>query len=289
MHDNEQGGIQRLSGGENASQGNVARSGVDPEAIIRYEDRICPHCENEFKVGITEWMDRTGDGHDGLRNVLRGFTVVCDACADKMSRTNYLSERRAAINDRVRTKIAQGDLSADPRDVAAFATSKADIEARNYTAWDRARAWKYDSHLYVYGPSGTGKTFLCRCLLSKAIDDGYGVAELSARRVVSLPIRHSDGQATWLRWSRAKVLLLDDLDKCDWNMPGSLQAIWDFLDARSKAQNWTFVTSNCDSDAIYRDITKFTVNNKSLAVSLMERLLPISKLEMAGDSLRRQT
>lgn len=252
---------------------------------LRFESVTCHKCGNDMQVENDPDADMTSP----YMRIVESWKqyLACDACIANFDVERAKKERRVNIDMRVRLAIRDGDLFGDPRASCAFERSDESIEAANYPAWQSARAWNYDGNLYVFGPVGVGKTFLARAIIAKALNDGYGAVELSSRRIVNV-LRKFDGDTSLLRWSRVKVLLIDDIDKIDMHVRDSLTAIWELLDRRAKQHGrWTIVTSNMDSDGLYTAASRHDHNNGSLVTSLMERLLPVRKLHIDGKSLRR--
>lgn len=252
---------------------------------LRSESTTCTKCGQDMTFDV----DADADMANPYMRIVDSWKqyLACDDCIAAFDAERSKNERLVNIAARVRLAVRDGDLFGDPRASCSFDRSDKAIEAVNYSVWETARNWNYDANLYVYGPVGVGKTYLARCLIAKALSDGYGAAELSSRRIVNV-LRKFDGDAALLRWSRVKVLLIDDIDKIDLHVRDSLTALWELLDRRSKQHGrWTIVTSNMDSDGLYTSATRHEHGNGSLVTSLMERLLPVTKLEVQGKSLRR--
>lgn len=215
---------------------------------------------------------------------------VCDLCATADEQT-----QRAIAEKRLRRDQAQkarawaygsGAMGNGALD-ATFASSSGHLEWRNSAAWALARRWTVsDTNLWIIGPEGTGKSFMARCILNGALDRGYSAVEVSAF-TLNLSADRYGNEALLERWSTSDVLLIDDVDKGYWSKKG-LGCLWYVLDQRCTRRLRTIVTSNMSVEAV-RDRWRTLVDqdNPTLLQTLIARLIPTTRVELTGESIRR--
>ena len=164
------------------------------------------------------------------------------------------------------------------------------IEDGNSESWAKARDWEADKNVYIYGPVGTGKTWMSHILLQNAFigtqfRHGCSVGVVSARQFCKVTDRYDD-KGRLKAWSQCKVLLLDDLDKGNWNTE-RLGALWDLLDYRNTHSSFTIITANVSPVALREVLREAAPNNRSMADSCFDRLKPCLTIELKGKSLRK--
>lgn len=252
----------------------------------------CAICGDDVTVEIPPWENPATEriGKKMMALVTEDARIICDPCAEQWTRNHTRHERRNDIPEILSAAKAAGVLSGDPRLSATFATSKREYEDRNPSVWQQAREWNYESNLYLYGLHGAGKTWLCMCLLSKALDDGHSIAEVTAREFAELPPRFKETNDTKRALKHARVLLIDDIDKAPWWQKDCIGTLWDLLNARIKnPRHRTLFTANCDPNGLAELVRKYaSAANDSYVPTFLDRMHPLTALEMTGDSLRRQ-
>jgi len=199
----------------------------------------------------------------GQTNLL--FRGLCEPC------TRLDESRRVEEGHRMAGRVA-------------FCTADTPPEA-NAVVWAKARAWDFRHNVYLYGPVGTGKTHMAKCLLTKAQDAGLTRWNVSARRMVKTAALFQEGSA-WMETCRADVLLLDDVDKPRWTEDG-LAALWELLDVRVAAKRKTIVTANMAPDKLRAYLRQRAPDNHSLVDAALDRMKPVIVLALTGASLRR--
>ena len=253
----------------------MTRSSAMTPAIrtIQVRGMSCPECNTPLNSPLTGWA------------AIDAIPVLCDACATKHREETKQGDRARAIRVRVARLKQLGDLS-EATASASFGESDAAIEGTNPEAWAAGRVWTPDAgNLYLWGRPGTGKSYLGRCLLHQMIQSGHDVAEVTARRVEKVAARFDEGAGTWLRWTQARLLLLDDIDKPKWNS-GALAALWELLDTRASANLRTIVTANVGPREILAMLHEANVANESVADATLNRLRPLQVFKMVGGSNR---
>jgi DNA replication protein DnaC len=178
----------------------------------------------------------------------------------------------------------RGDLPAEFSS-AGFVLSKEEFEKRNPEEWAFARAWSAEQNLYIQGPHGTGKTFLARCILSRCFVHGWNVAAISTRRLLKTADRFDEGKGDYARWCDTRLVLLDDIDKCE-PTARRLESLWEFFDRRESAGLRTIVTSNLPINELGVYLQPRDASNSSLVSATLDRMKPVRVLEMTGESLR---
>lgn len=240
----------------------------------------CPRCEAAIQVPAFR----------GRFSWLNSLDAYCDECAAVRSVEIERQELQERLKRRYFEALRAGLLSEHFR-VASFAKSDKSVEACNPEAWRTAREWSVRDNLYIYGGVGTGKTFMALCALRKPFVAGYDVAEVTARRFVKAADRFDEGRGMLDAWKRVDVLLIDDIDKADWKLD-RIDALWDLLNARMSANRRSIITGNVtlrDLAILMRERTgdrQTETRNTARADAALERLLPVTVIEVKGKSLR---
>jgi len=190
---------------------------------------------------------------------------------------------------------------------AKFNHSNPEIESLNPEGWAKAREWPVNENLYVHGSVGTGKSYLALCVLKKAFLRDMSIAEVNARRFTKTVDRFDEGGGILDKWKNANFLLIDDIDKTDWNA-SRLNALWDLLDHRLatsvdqvpgfKGAKWftsgvkrTIITSNLTPKELLTLFRKHSqkdgLSNSSLADATLDRMKPCTNIHLTGDKSNR--
>jgi len=171
------------------------------------------------------------------------------------------------------------------------------LEAQNQGAWNRLRnneAVSNMRNLFLWGPTGTGKSYLAKCLLIHLCRMGSWVHEISARRFIRESQRFEHGDELLDDLGAVKILLLDDLDKIEFTQR-NINLLWQLLDDRIEKHPvfigcgyLTIITSNLSPAALYQAMVAAAPENVATVQALFERTLPREDIEMTGASLRRE-
>ena len=165
--------------------------------------------------------------------------------------------------------------------------SNQNIEHIQQDRWNEARLWApRDGNLYMSGPSGVGKTFAAACILTGLVDGG----PVSVAVVTGLQLAHygsSYGHEDALeQWRSVDVLLIDDIDKGNWN-PRTLPVMHYVFDGRATGKHPTIITSNIPPYGFLVMLNEAAPDyNKSYVDAIAGRLNPCTKIAFGGESLR---
>lgn len=135
--------------------------------------------------------------------------------------------------------------------------------------------------LLLYGPVGTGKTFLAACIANALIDEGYKVQMTSFTRLTNIIQGTFDGkQAIIDNLNKNHLLIIDDLGT-ERKSEFMQEQVWNIVDARYKSGLPFIVTTNLTMDQIKKpdDIGSARIYDR-----IIERCHPV---EVAGISRRR--
>tara|TARA_R110001592_G_scaffold4251_2_gene23824 strand:- start:1282 stop:1971 length:690 start_codon:yes stop_codon:yes gene_type:complete len=206
------------------------------------------------------------------------YNNLCQKCA----RDTKLSQHYTDLQEHGFTRGNLGELG----------HSNPQFEAANPSAWDAARSWDRSKNLWVFGPVGTGKSYLARCLLKRVCDSSFeDVGETNMRSLPAAYARFDKGGGVIDRWKEAQVLLIDDLDKARWN-ENSIMALFDLLEDRHpdtrSGDRRTIVTSNVALPVLYESLQKVSPSNSSYVRGIFDRLNPCQTVELKGASHRMQ-
>jgi hypothetical protein len=208
---------------------------------------------------------------------------LCDLCVEAEWERITREQQRAAFLGTTLHWVRKGVLLRDTLRIR-FETSNPPPE-ENASAWDSLRKWKVDINVYLWGPSGVGKSHLGRCLLNRALEQGKTIAEGSARGMVRTAGRFDQGHGKVRMWGKADVLLIDDIDKGAYN-EDRLSVLWELLDERSRHRRITITTSNLDPKTLAEDLVRRVPENASYGTATLDRLKPLRVFGLTGLSLR---
>ena len=209
---------------------------------------------------------------------------ICDDCAGKIERQasarNMSNAASSARCKSVTTFSAFGDT---------FEKSKVMIERRNAEQWAKAREWKQDCCAWIDGPKGTGKTFLGRCLLNAAISRGITAGELCAVDLAS-KCHLYDWERDSARYSACGVLLIDDVDKGDWDAR-AVTELWRIMNARYESKSPTVFTANMTVKRFGELMLAKHAENGNTVETIFDRMRishEFLSIRLNGTSLRKE-
>lgn len=212
--------------------------------------------------------------------------VYCDACHAKKIREHNNAERAIRLRERF-SILKTRELVTQEFRVASFRASNPVIEAMNPEAWAQGRKWRANENIYIYGPTGVGKSYLARCCLKRVFQAERNVAEVSSRAFCKATDTFSEGRFT--EWKSVPALLLDDIDKATWTAD-RVGALWELMDARSSGKRMTIITGNVppvDLRAILKEgVAPGRSENATSADAALERLRPCLTIHLIGKSQR---
>jgi len=219
-------------------------------------------------------------GPEGVRS--------CQACIDRY-KAERVENKRKQMESMLRDHEKNGVVFPD-----GFLDFECDpeIKAINPDAWTKFEEWNADRNAYIFGPVGVGKTYMAHLMLRRVMS-GLGnykvwsrnIAIVSARRFCKATDRFDEGKGLLQTLESASILLLDDLDKGNWNTE-RLGALWELLDVRSGAKRFTIVTANVSAKDIREVLRASTGGNTSLADATLDRMKPCLTIELNGRSQR---
>lgn len=258
----------------------TSRALVPVGPVLETLSKTCPDCG--LVMVVPEQV--------GPLRFSRDLEVYCDDCAGNRHRAADRADRQRRLRNRYAVLLRQGEVGPELRR-CAFRNSAPEVEGLNPEAWAAARGWRGKRNLYVYGPTGVGKSFLARCCLNWAFQQGRTVAEVSGRRFAKVSDTFAEGRGLFRAWKEARVLLLDDIDKAVWNAD-RVGALWELLDARASARRHTLVTGNVNpaelQALLHASNTGPGVRNESIVDATLERLRPCETLRLSGETLREK-
>lgn len=234
----------------------------------------------------------------GLQAGICRLSFLCKKCfakTDEQKTKDVLAQRVS-----VTTSYALG------KELIGFATLSMSeqnhlkaVERVNPLSWNVAQDFTANTeNLWIHGATGVGKTFFARYILNKMLNLGWSVGEITGTQWVERSMAF-DKHITFRReLSKQRLVLIDDIDKAPWTEQ-ALDAYFDFLNYRYDAKLKLLVTSNTKPEYMLSrgDVDKqipmgifrrLAGRNQSKAEAIMERMGPMKRVHLVGDSLRKE-
>ena len=169
-----------------------------------------------------------------------------------------------------------------------FAKSEGTLEKRNQANWEKARSWERSSkNQWVWGPPGVGKTWYARCILNRALDLGFTVAEVTAQHWIELSVAFSPYEKKRSRLASVDVLLFEDIDKATWTEQ-AMDCFHECLSKRHEHDRRLLITSNGEAEFMEEKWLRLCISNPSRTPAITERMMPMERIDFKGKSIRME-
>ena len=278
--------------------------------------RTCPGCGAEFKLRTYSFDDLLGlatldnatlqpkakKNDAELNAAVRAADkscqsaldrVACDACVKK--ERGELAATDAAISFRKRAQ-ACWTVDWEQRVEECFERSDRATEDRTQSisrAWEWAREWNIDaekSWAIVCGPVGTGKTYLARCILNRAMQSGLSAREIEAADLIRLNNGWSENEKKMAALLKADVFLIEEVGLVSWTKD-ALVALRRVIDAayKNKRRGVVLMTSNLSVDELIKAWHAPVKGTEWEVIfeSMRDRMRKVQRLMMDGSTLRK--
>jgi len=219
--------------------------------------------------------------------------VHCDACVKKLS--GELAATDAAISYRKRAQ-ACWTVDWEQRAQECFERSDRATEDRTQSisrAWEWAREWNIDaekSWAIVCGPVGTGKTYLARCILNRAMQSGLSAREIEAADLIRLNNGWSENEKKMAALLKADVFLIEELGLVSWTKD-AIVTLRRVIDAayKNKRRGVVLMTSNLSVDELIKAWHAPVKGTEWEVIfeSMRDRMRKVQRLMMDGSTLRK--
>lgn len=199
-----------------------------------------------------------------------------------------LCKCRIEVRDAELAKAADAEREAETSRRRAVGFPDAQLRRWTFAADDGSNAWlsmvahkyvekfeqlkKEGKGLLMYGPVGTGKTFMSACIANALIDKGYSCLVTNFSRIVSsLEEVKFNGQQKYLdKLNENSLIVIDDLG-AERNTEYMAEKVFDIVDARSRSGKPLIVTTNLTGEEIKNaaDIRKQRIYSRLLEMCYM--------------------
>lgn len=257
-------------------------------AVARTDNAALDSRDRKTDAELTSIIRRTVKAQDVEIN-----RVACDKCFAK--HYGDLAATDAAISYRKRAQTCWGN-DWEQRALESFEQSHRDKEHRTVNvsrAFEWGREWDVSnpkSWAIIYGHVGTGKTYLARCVLNKAMQQGLSAREIEAADLVQLNNTWSDNVKKFNAILKADVFLIEEVGLVSWTKD-ALVALRRVVDAayKNRKRGVVLMTSNLSADELM-DAWYAPVKGtgwETIYNSMIDRMRKIQRLVMDGETLRR--
>ena len=167
--------------------------------------------------------------------------------------------------------------------------SSVELKPTHVSAYKKFREWNKRDNVYIYGPVGTGKTFLARCYLNQYFQAGKTIAD---RRGEDFCLCVNQGfESIGIEWLfNIPCILLDDIDKGFWTL-NTLTHLLRLVNHRWENKLPILITSNMPPKGLQTFFESKCEGNLGVVASIFDRLRSRSgdsiAIELTGDSLRK--
>ena len=212
----------------------------------------------------------------------RERTVRCD-CGCRRAETEQ-AQKRQQIEARERRRRAcfQG-TNMEPWNFANDDRARPELSDAMMRYADQFAEYRQNGKgMLLYGPAGTGKTFLAACVANRLIDNGYTAHMTNFAQVAN----HL--QSTWEKQEYIDelcgydLLIVDDLGT-ERKSEFMQEQVFNVIDARYRSGRPLLITSNLTQDELGHPAN---IEAQRIYDRILERCLPV---HVDGKSRRRQT
>ena len=186
---------------------------------------------------------------------------TCPDCKDKgivdgkkchcfVKAANALLFRQSNMEKRLQKSLFEfkTDVYSDTQTDFTDRTSRESAEAALKYAHKFVDNFPCGSNIYIFGDTGTGKTYLACCIATEIINKGYSTLFIKAPEFIDICYqRHSDktGEkaSMYEKLFECELLVLDDLG-ADYSTKNSDSLVLNLIDERKNAGLSTIITSN---------------------------------------------
>jgi len=249
----------------------------------------CPDClslpvvSEQAAREIVVAQERLKATSPGYAHAIEGIGIRCDACLAKREAI-YAAEDTRNKAHIMRNNLYCSGLMPETSRHDQVKLSKPQHDHRAPEQWATLRRGDYSGNLWIEGPSGVGKTFLAHCIANLVIDKAMSAAVFS----------HSKFRTVASEWNRESMLrpyilsyclILDDIDKVSWSLR-EVEVLFSLLDGRQGRKGFIIITSNMSGQSLAKIIRPACGENSTMVAALFDRMKPMTKIVMEGESLR---
>lgn len=221
------------------------------------------------------------------KKIWSAYSYLCDECL-VVSKKEARQKSHIEAVDRIARHAFLNGWIPQVAHSHRFKFSDPDIEKQNKGAWSLAGSWTLRRpSLWVCGPPGVGKTFLCHCILNLAMQNEMTAMEASGIEIRDWAQFHPKDiyRRRCSRASYVRILLLEDIDKPVWK-GAATTLLWELINKRQAAGLPTIFTANVDTAHMGKAWREARPDNESVVDALADRLKSITIVELKGKSLR---
>lgn len=226
---------------------------VNPEDYMGEDGlMMCGQCHTPRELRLADISDLPIETLDELFGAGKKVPVFCQCRKEQAERKDAEAARRAAAG---RIAMARRHCFHTAEDAACtFAID----DRKNPAVSDAVRRYAEqfgtmqgsNTGLLLYGPVGTGKTFLSACVANHVLAQGYSAEMTNFSRVVNDIQSSWEGKQEYIdRLVRKDLLIIDDLG-IERESEFMQEQVYNIVDARYKSGKPLIVTTNISLEEI---------------------------------------
>jgi DNA replication protein DnaC len=248
----------------------------------------CNKCGNPVPPMPAAYLPKTAAGR-AVAKLMGGQSYTCDVCMAAYE----AREKEMRVHQNI-VQLRRLGLLPIGIEMYDWSRSSPSIEKFNDAQWNWAKEWvppgalgKNRGNVFVTGPPGVGKTYLCRTILSRFLWEEMSCASLTGQRFQDFMLDRKLAKEAFDYMGQCRILHVEDLDKAKWSERG-FTAFREVLQARAENGGALLICANMAAEPMARTWAQIEGVSKATVQSTWERMKPLTTLQLLGPSHRQR-